>query len=102
MANINKTLALRRSVLLRLKGSDLTDRSDWSRSRGASDALVRKSDTTGRNKVHRKQISDKKGKKTPEQRMQRITLIYKRKPTVAALHCEYGILARMLWSTFDV
>lgn len=97
MANINKTLALRRSVLLSLKGSDFTDRSDWSRSRGASDALVRKSDTTGRNKVHCKQISDKeREKKFPEQRMQRITLIYKRKPTVAALHCEYGILARML------
>lgn len=94
LANIYNTLSLRRSVLLSLKGSDFTDRSDWSSSTGASDALVRKSDTTERNKVHCKQISDKKGKKKiPEQRVQRITLIYKRKPQVAALKCEYGILA---------
>lgn len=57
MANINKASALKRSVLLSLKGSDFTDRSDWSRSRGASVALVRKSDTAERNKVHFKQIS---------------------------------------------
>lgn len=45
LAPINKTLACKRSVLLSLKGSDFTDRSFWSRSRGADVALVGKSDT---------------------------------------------------------
>lgn len=77
MAPINKTLACKRSVLLSLKGSDFTDRSFWSRSRGADVALVGKSDTA---KEEEKEISapqtDKREIRRPPPRPRRIRLLF--------------------------
>lgn len=77
MAPINKTLACKRSVLLSLKGSDFTDRSFWSRSRGADVSLVGKSDTAEEEK---KEISapqrDKREIKRPSPRPRRIRLLF--------------------------
>lgn len=77
MAPINKTLACKRSVPLSLKGSDFTDRSFWSRSRGADVALVGKSDTAEEEK---KEISasqtDKREIRRPSPRPRRIRLLF--------------------------